>query len=67
MKVVHFSHNPFTQARRNRTEEMERLKEECENLRRKLKMIEEDGGLKSTNIERIVIDEPSPDHVKGER
>ncbi|CAB4005412.1 mitotic spindle assembly checkpoint MAD1-like [Paramuricea clavata] len=64
VKVVHFSQNPFTHARQLRSAEFEKLREECERLRKKVKMLEEGNTSKPTRIEQIVIDEASPHEVK---
>ena len=45
--------------------QLEQLKEECEALRRKLKSLEERNKFKSTKVEEIIIDEPSPHDVRG--
>ena len=65
MKVIHLSSNPFMQARQSKSEQMERLKQECEALRRRVKMLEEGEKTTSTHIERIVLDESSPHDVTG--
>ena len=65
VKVIHFSQNPFTHARQMRTAEIEQLKEECEKLRKTVKMLEEGDKLKPARVEQIVIDEASPHEVKG--
>ena len=48
-----------------RTAEIERLREECEKLRKNVKMLEEGDKLKPARVEQIVIDEASPHEVKG--
>ena len=48
-----------------RTAEIEQLKEECEKLRKTVKMLEEGDKLKPARVEQIVIDEASPHEVKG--
>ena len=63
-KVLHFSHNPFTHARQLRSTEVEKLREECEKLRKKVKMLEDGDKSKITRVEHIVIDEASPHEVK---
>ena len=65
VKVLHLSSNPFMQARQSKSEQMERLKQECEVLRRRVKMLEEGEKTTSTHIERIVLDESSPHDVTG--
>ena len=64
-KVLHFSHNPFTHARQLRSTEVEKLREECEKLRKRVKMLEDGDKSKITRVEQIVIDEASPHEVKG--
>lgn len=48
-----------------RTAEIEQLREECEKLRKTVKMLEEGDKLKPARVEQIVIDEASPREVKG--
>ncbi|XP_046854573.1 mitotic spindle assembly checkpoint protein MAD1-like [Xenia sp. Carnegie-2017] len=64
IKVVHFSHNPFTHARQARSSELENMRQECETLRKKVKMLEEGPNTSVSKVEQIIIEEASPHEVK---
>ncbi|XP_048348498.1 mitotic spindle assembly checkpoint protein MAD1-like [Sphaerodactylus townsendi] len=48
-KVLHLSMNPASQAKRQRLEEQAQLREECENLRERVRILERGGSLLETS------------------